>query len=330
MDIKRVSNNKNNFKKIEEIDFEKAKKYDELFIVDFKSRLKLILKRYIIDFLNYFFNKNINYNNSRKVENVKDKYDDIAGSYIEEYEKDSKFLAYNHFERKIYYINSRAIDHPAYFISKFCIHHNLKSIIEIGAGELTTLLPVVEKSNQFNFVSGLDLSLNRLKKGKEFFEKANVKINHLIACDAQKLPYEDNSFDQVFSHYCIEQVPALAKKIIDEMIRISSKYVIFIEPSYEFSNRSSRNKILVKGYPIFKNRHFLNKNARIIYRDGFPYARYSNYAEITILEKINKLDGKPTIRHPLSKKTINFQNDLANCEGESIKVVDGIIDLSNY
>ena len=252
MDIKELSDDNSVFKNIEEIDFEKAKKYDEFFDITLKSKIKLIIKRYIINFLNYFFNKKLSYNNSRKIENVKNKYDEIAGSYIYEYEKDSKFVGFNHFENKIYYINSRAIDHPANLISKFCNYYSLNSIIEVGAGELTTLLPIIQKTKKINFVSALDLSLTRLQKGKEFFKKANLKIDHLIACDAEKLPYNDNSFDLVFSHYCIEQVPVIAKEIIDEMIRISSKYIIFIEPTYEFSKKSSRNKILVK-LSIFKN-----------------------------------------------------------------------------
>lgn len=63
-----------------------------------------------------------------------------------------------------------------------------------------------------------------------------------------------------------------------------------------------------------------------MYRDGLPYAKYSNYAELTILEKIVKSDGKPKIRYPLSKKLINREN----MSDENIKVVDGIIDFSNY
>ena len=71
-----------------------------------------------------------------------------------------------------------------------------------------------------------------------FFHSLSRKFTHaLIACDASNIPYEDNSFDISFTHYCIEQVPHLAKKIIDEMIRISSKYILIVEPSYQFSNK---------------------------------------------------------------------------------------------
>jgi len=80
------------------------------------------------------------------------------------------------------------------------------------------------------------------------------------------------------------------------MIRVSSKYVIFIEPSYEFSNSYTRNKILVKGYPIFKSKMFKNKKSKIIYRDGMPYSRFVNYAELVILEKKEKLQGNPILK----------------------------------
>ena len=48
MDIKELSDDNSVFKNIEEIDFEKAKKYDEFFDITLKSKIKLIIKRYII------------------------------------------------------------------------------------------------------------------------------------------------------------------------------------------------------------------------------------------------------------------------------------------
>ena len=54
-----------------------------------------------------------------------------------------------------------------------------------------------------------------------------------------------------------------------------------------------------------------------MYRNGLPYARYSNYAELTILEKIVKSDGKPKIKCPLSRKLIN--SDYISDENKSCR-----------
>ena len=304
---------------------------------------KLTIKRLLINFLNLFIKKKIVYDAERSIENVKKKYEKIAGSYIDLFynheikgttkggtQKREYFTAFNHHENKIYLIKGgRSIDPPINIVSKFCNHHNLKSLIEIGAGELTTLFPIIKKSNSLNFISALDLSPNRLKHGKAFLEEKNTHVSHLIACDASNIPYEDNSFDVSYTQFCIEQVPLLAKKIIDEMIRISSKYIIIIEPSYEFSNKITRNRILHKGFPILRKSHFKNSKAKIIYRDGLPFTRYELYGEITILEKIDKRDGNPVIRHPINHKRVELDNDHFVCDGNKIKIDDGIIDFSN-
>ena len=297
MNIKELINNKNIFKDIREIDINEAQKIDDLYRINLFDKSKLLIKRFLLNIINFLFNKKINYSNSRDLDAVKRKYDQISGSYIYEFEKEiSSYLAYNHFEKKIYFIKSRQIDHPSNFILNFCNEHSLNSIFEVGAGELTTLFPIV-KNRSFKFTSALDLSEERLKKGLIFFKKNNLKIDNLISGNAAKLPYEDNSFDLVYSHYCLEQVPLLSQEIINEMIRVSSKYVIFIEPSYEFSNSYTRNKILVKGYPIFKSKMFKNKKSKIIYRDGMPYSRFVNYAELVILEKKEKVQGNPILKN---------------------------------
>ncbi len=304
---------------------------------------KLIVKRYLINFLNIFLKKKIVYDKERAVENVKAKYEKIAGSYIDYFydhenmgitkggtQKRENYTAFNHHENKIYLIRGgRSIDPPINIVSKFCNHHNLKSLIEVGAGELTTLYPIIKKTNGLNFISALELSPNRLKHGKAFLKEKGAKINHFVACDASNIPYEDNSFDVSYTQFCIEQVPLLAKKIIDEMIRVSSKYVIIMEPSYEFSNKITRNRILHKGFPILKNSHFKNSKAKIIYRDGLPFTRYELYGEITILEKKNKYDGNPIMRHPTNHKKIELSDDFIICDGTEIKFNNGIIDFSN-
>ena len=49
------------------------------------KKFKLIFKRYLIDFLNLFLKEKKIYQKSRSVEEVKLKYEKIAGSYIEEF-----------------------------------------------------------------------------------------------------------------------------------------------------------------------------------------------------------------------------------------------------
>ena len=350
MDFKKILLDKDSLNDMKEISFDELlteplnkdpSNTDIEYIYKFSlyKKFKLIVKRYLIDFLNIFLKEKKIYQKNRSVEEVKSKYEKIAGSYIDEFYNHEKsedgtlkkrdYVGFNHHENKIYLIKGgRSIDPSINIVSKFCNHHNLKSLIEVGAGELTTLYPVIKKVNNLDFISALELSPNRLKHGNSFLKEKGIQIDHLIACDASNIPYEDNSFDISFTQYCIEQVPQLAKKIIDEMIRISSKYVIIIEPSYQFSNKITKNRILHKGFPMLKENHFKNLNAKIIYRDGLPFTRYALYGEITILEKITKNEGKPILRHPTNYQKIELDNEFMIYGENKIKIKDGIIDFS--
>jgi len=333
MDIKKTLLDKKFLGEINEISFDKLLKeplknpltsqIEYIHQFSLYKLFKLTVKRYLVDFLNLFLKEKKVYNEKRSIKEVKAKYEKISGSYIDKFNDEEKmeegilkkkdFLAFNNHENKIYLIKGgRAIKPLTNIVSKFCNHHNLESIIEIGAGELTTFYPIIKKINNLKFISALDLSPNRLKHGKAFLKKKNIQINHLVACDASSIPYEDNSFDISFTNYCIEQVPHLAKKIIDEMIRISSKYVLIVEPSYQFSNKITRKNILNKGFPKLNDGHFKNSKAKVIYRDGLPFTKYSNYAEITVLEKINKCDGKPILRYPPGYKKNDEIIDFSN------------------
>jgi len=151
-------------------------------------------------------------------------------------------------------------------------------------------------------------------------------INHLaIIMDGNGRWAKQQNQPRAFGH---QSGAETAKKIINEMIRISSKYVIIIEPSYQFSNQVTRNRILHNGFPILKKAHFENSKAKIIYRDGLPFTYYGLYAEITILEIINKSEGNPIMRHPINYKQIKLDNEFIICDKKRTKINDGIIDFS--
>ena len=73
--------------------------------------------------------------------------------------------------------------------------------------------------------------LKRLKVGKEFLNSENQKIE-IYQGDAQKMPFKDNEFDILYTAHCLEQVPHLLENCL--MLRVSKKYIVLIEPSYEF------------------------------------------------------------------------------------------------
>ena len=58
-----------------------------------------------------------------------------------------------------------------------------------------------------------------------------------------------------------------------------------IEPSYEFSEKISKNKIISKGYIRLNKRMIKSLSTNIVLREPMPYSRYINRGEIIILSK---------------------------------------------
>ncbi len=84
------------------------------------------------------------------------------------------------------------------------IHSNLK-ILEVGCGSghftnmIKTYYPTCE-------VYGIDLDTGHIKFAKAESKKLNIDAHYQIA-DVKHLPFDDNSFDIVFSHTLVEHLP---------------------------------------------------------------------------------------------------------------------------
>ena len=269
-------------------------KYSEILKIDHHYKLSFIfkIKRNIKLLLNYLFStilrKNINLVTSRRLSQIKKKYDNIAGQYIKNLrKKNSKFLI--QYENKVLECSGNIKQYYAFCISNIIQKLNLKTILEVGAGELTQYFLLKKDLDKKNYKikrsCGLDLSLKRLEAGKEFLNSKNQEIE-IFQADAQKMPFKDNEFDILYTCHCLEQVPHLLEPCLKEMIRVSKKYVILIEPSYEFTNKVTRNHIYKKNYvKIFdKSLDKILKNFKFK-RFKMPIFQYVNGAELIMIEK---------------------------------------------
>jgi ubiquinone/menaquinone biosynthesis C-methylase UbiE/uncharacterized protein YbaR (Trm112 family) len=106
------------------------------------------------------------------------------------------------------------------------------SVLEVGAGELTTLNTVIEHFGAAKKYYALDISLNRIHHGLEFLKGRNVEVTALQA-DGSHIPFPDDSFDLVFTSHSLEQMPRIFRETVNEMIRVSRRHVVMFEPSYE-------------------------------------------------------------------------------------------------
>ena len=96
----------------------------------------------------------------------------------------------------------------------------ITSVLDVGCGN-GFLQYWLEK--EIPFVTGLDLSLNMLRKNPN-------KIR--ICGNAFKLPFRDDSFDLVIDSYMLHHVVESERQVIlNEMARVAKKGVILLEPN---------------------------------------------------------------------------------------------------
>ena len=92
-------------------------------------------------------------------------------------------------------------------------------VLELGFGTGNTLLHLIEAAGESGHVSGIDVSPGMLavasKKigAKGFQERVDLKVG-----DARELPFEDGSFDAVFTSFTLElfpleDIPAVLKEV---------------------------------------------------------------------------------------------------------------------
>ena len=294
--LENISNNKEKYFSPELILKKKIRVLsdNEILKIDQSYRLSVFfqIKRRIKILLNYLFSlilkKNINLVTSRNLNKVKKKYDNIAGSYIENFQKeDSKFLI--QYKNEVLECSGSIKQYHAYCLSNIIQNLNLKTILEVGAGELTQYFLIKKdldkKSYKIERSCGLDLSLKRLEVGKEFLNSENQEIE-IYQGDAQKMPFKDNEFDILYTSHCLEQVPHLLETCLKEMLRVSKKYIVLVEPSYEFTNKTTRNHIFRKNYIKINNKVLTKILKDINYkRFKLPIFTYVNGSELIIIEK---------------------------------------------
>jgi len=58
--------------------------------------------------------------------------------------------------------------------------------------------------------------------------------------DATALPFEDGSFDLVFSRLALEQMERVRRKAVAEMVRVSAGHVLMVEPFADFNDDKRR------------------------------------------------------------------------------------------
>ena len=283
MDFRKLLFKKNNrIKFVRYLSKDELKKYNERWHLGFFLKIKILVRK-IFNFLN----KNIHINKSRAISNVIKKYDKGSGGQVLG-NKDPTYEYIGYWEdKKVASIQGRPHHQLTFFLKNLIKEKNFDSFLEVGAGELTTTMSLVEDLEDYKIKksAAIDISFKRVEAGKNYFNEKKKKLDVIARSNAKNLPFDDDTFNISYTNYCLEQVPHLFDKIVDEIIRVTSDIIVLLEPSFEFGDKYTKNKIIIRNYPVINKNSFKNKNCELLYRGSMPYGRYNNHGEIIVLKK---------------------------------------------
>ncbi len=116
---------------------------------------------------------------------------------------------------------------------------DFKSFFEAGCG-FGWNVKRVKETFPFTKVGGLDFSFTQLQNAQKYLNGMDIA---LFEGDNCRMPFEDNTYDVGFSLGVFMNIhPLRIKMAIQEMIRVSSKYIIHLEYDENHTSRKLREQ----------------------------------------------------------------------------------------
>jgi len=240
---------------------------------------------------------------SNTEEIIETSYDLQAGSYIEGLESSKRIRL-----GKLEYV-----DTLAEVLSDLA---SCSSLLEAGVGEATTLAFVIKALNERNLspntVHGFDISWSRTAYARSFLNQHDLASNtHLCVASLLHLPYQDSSFDIVYTSHSIEPNGGQEIPILSELYRVTSRYLVLLEPGYEIATPEAQKRMELHGYC-----RGLKEKAESL---GYKVTAFRNFLEkpnpnnptaITIIEKNpSASDALPSYACPIYKTSLERFED---------------------
>ena len=260
--------------------------------ISFMKKMKeLFLKgENISDYLKSYSKENFN-----SVKNISISYELQSGTYVRNFLKDS-----SHHEKYTAGL--------ARIINKI---DEVQSILEVGVGEATTLYSLLMNlKKKPSDIFGLDISWSRLKFAKEFLTDLNVPDVNLFKANLFEIPLLDNSIDIVYTSHSIEPNGGKEEEALKELYRITNKYLILLEPAYEFANDLARQRMKKYGYITNLHSAAVKLGYKIIENRLFDYSiNPLNPTGLIVIEKKSTHSNNTDYVCPISRSKIELYNE---------------------
>jgi ubiquinone/menaquinone biosynthesis C-methylase UbiE len=236
-----------------------------------------------------------------ETENVAISYDFQAGSYIRDLETPQNA---DHNEKY-----TKAL---ADIINSLVRSESPGGILEVGVGEGTTLGNVIGKlAFRPSHVYGFDISWSRVRFAHEYLKAHDVDTSGIIMADLFNAPFADDSVDIVYTSHSIEPNGGREKEALEELYRITGRYLILLEPAYDLAGKEARERMERHGYvkTILETAHSLGYD--VIEHRLFDHSiNPLNPTGLTIIKKKNaRASSQIPLVCPLTRTPLEFKRD---------------------
>lgn len=200
------------------------------------------------------------------------------------------------------------------------------SLLDAGIGEATTTVPLLASMQHAPAeLLGLDLSLSRL-----LFARRNLSTHGyaatLFAADLDNIPLADNAVDVAVTVHAIEPNHGREEAILAELLRVTARALVMVEPSWEFGSPTARTRMASHGYvrdlPATLAR--LGYQAARVEKWGLDF-NPENVAALIVAEKAApRANGR--FISPISRKPLVARTDCWFCpdDGHAFPIIAGI------
>lgn len=174
------------------------------------------------------------------------------------------------------------------------------SILEAGMGEATTLSGVLKHMGGEINSYGFDLSWSRVAYARKWLHGKGITNSVLCSGDMFNIPFLDNSVDIVFTSHSIEPNGGNEEPILRELYRVARKYLVMMEPGYEFASDEAKRRMEYHGYCMNLKGISVSLGYDVVEHKPFDFtiAGPLNPSALTIIRKEN--DSKEHPSNPLA------------------------------
>ncbi|CAN5276399.1 hypothetical protein BH23VER1_BH23VER1_19960 [soil metagenome] len=177
------------------------------------------------------------------------------------------------------------------------------SLLETGVGEATTLGHLIEAlpgGAHATACHGFDLSWSRIATARRWLDGRGITDVALSVASLLEIPYADSSFDVVYTAHTIEPNGGRERAILTELHRVTSRYLILLEPGYELAGPEAQARMREHGYCRDLPGHARALGMVVIRHELFPHsAAPLNPTALTVIAKVpGAAPATPALRCP--------------------------------